>query len=208
MPEGLVPALLAAAAFLLGAVPFGLLVAKAVSGVDVRTVGSGNVGATNVSRALGRPWFFVVFALDAGKGVAPVLLFPGFAGLPHSEWMRAGCGLAAVLGHVFSPFLRFRGGKGVATGAGAAAALAPLPALAALGVFVLVLTAFRYVSLASVCTAVALAPLSLAFGASPQVAVFGVVAAAIVVARHRENLGRIAAGTEPRIFARKEPRGG
>jgi len=208
MPEVLLPALLVVAAFLLGSIPWGLLLTRWVAGVDVRTVGSGNVGATNVSRALGGKWFFVVFALDAGKGVAPVLLFPGFAGHPHSEWLRAACGLAAVLGHVFSPFLGFKGGKGVATGAGATAALAPLPFLGAFAVFMIVLLVFRYVSLASVCCAFAVAPLALAFGAPAPVVVYGVVVGAVVIARHRANLGRIAAGTEPRVFARKEAQGG
>ena len=208
MPEVLLPTLLVVAAFVVGSIPTGLIIAKQVAGVDVRTVGSGNVGATNVSRALGGKWFFVVFALDAAKGVAPVLLFPGIAGHPGSEWLRAACGLAAVLGHVFSPFLQFKGGKGVATGAGATAALWWPVVLGAFVVFMVVLTIFRYVSLASVCCAFSLAPFALAFGAPPPVVVCGVVVASVVIARHRTNLGRLAAGTEPRVFARKEPQRG
>lgn len=203
MPPSLVPALLVLAAFAAGSIPWGLLVAKWVRGVDVRQVGSGNVGATNVARAIGKKWFFVVFALDAAKGVLPVLFLPPVAGDPPSEMLRVGCGLAAVMGHVFSPFLSFKGGKGVATSAGVIAALAPWPALCLLGVFLIVFLAFRYVSLASVAAAVALPPLALAFGSSREFVVFAVLAAALVVFRHRTNLARLAAGTEPKGFGRK-----
>ena len=204
MSDALPSALAVLAAFAAGSIPWGLLLAKWVAGVDVRTIGSGNVGATNVSRALGRKWFFVVFALDAGKGALPVLFFPALAGHPGADWLRVACGLAAVLGHVFNPFLAFKGGKGVATAAGVILALDPRPAVAALGVFLLVLVLFRYVSLASICAAVALAPLMLLFGLSMEVVVFAVLAASVVVLRHRANLGRIAKGSEPRVFAKKE----
>jgi glycerol-3-phosphate acyltransferase PlsY len=204
MPDAGVPALLVLAAYLVGAVPFGLLVPKWVAGVDVRTIGSGNIGATNVSRAIGRKWFFVVLALDAGKGVAGVLLFPRLAGDAAPTWLRVACGLAAVLGHVFSPFLRFKGGKGVATAAGVIAALAPIPAAAALGVFLVVLVASRWMSLASMCAAAALAPLAVALDAGRDVALFGALVAVVVILRHKANIGRIAAGTEPRVFAKKK----
>jgi acyl phosphate:glycerol-3-phosphate acyltransferase len=176
--------------------------------VDVRTIGSGNVGATNVSRALGGKWFFVVLLLDAAKGAGPVLLVPHVAGGASSDWLRVGCGFAAVIGHIFSPFLRFKGGKGVATGAGVFAALAPLPALCALGLFGVVLAASRFMSLASICAAASLAPVALAFRRPAPEVVFGAVVAAVVIARHRANLGRIAAGTEPRMFGKKESQGG
>ena len=206
MAESVLPAVVILASFLVGSIPWGLLVARWVAGVDVRKVGSGNVGATNVSRVLGRKWFFVVFVLDAAKAVLPVVLLPGLAG--GAEWLRVACGLAAVLGHVFNPFLGFKGGKGVATSAGAVFALAPLPAAAATAVFGLVLLAFRYVSLASISSAVAMAPLALLFGAPREVVLLGVVVAIVVVVRHAANLGRIAAGTEPRVFAKKETAGG
>lgn len=207
MPDALPCALAILAAFAAGSIPWGLLLTKWVAGVDVRTIGSGNVGATNVSRALGRKWFFVVFALDAAKGALPVIFFPALAGHPGAEWLRVACGLAAVLGHVFNPFLAFKGGKGVATAAGVILALEWLPALAALGVFLVVLAIFRYVSLASICAAVALAPLTYLLGPSAEVVVFSVLAASVVVLRHRANLGRIANGSEPRIFAKKETAG-
>ena len=208
MPDGLATALCVLAAFAAGAIPWGVLLTRWVAGVDVRSVGSGNVGATNVSRALGRRWFFVVFALDAAKGAVPVLVAPRLLGAAASEWLGAACGLAAVLGHVFSPFLRWKGGKGVATAAGVCGALAPLPALCAFGVFLLVLALTRFVSLSSICASAALPPLAFALGSPTPVVVFGVVVAAVVTLRHRANLGRIAAGTEPRAFAKKETAGG
>ena len=204
MADAAVPALLVLAAFAAGSVPWGLLVTRWVAGVDVRTVGSGNVGATNVSRVLGRGWFFVVFALDAAKGAAPVLLLPPLAGTPTAEWLRAACGLSAVLGHVFSPFLGFKGGKGVATAAGVIGALAPVPALGVLAVFLVTLFAVRFVSVASMAAAVALAPLAYLLGSSREVVVFGVIAAALVISRHKSNLARIASGTEPRVFGEKK----
>lgn len=200
-----------ALAYLVGSIPFAWIVARLWAGVDIRTVGSGNVGATNVSRVLGRKGFAVVFALDAAKGALPVLLLPGLAAAgagetaaaSGSDRVRIACGLAAILGHMFPVYLRFRGGKGVATGAGVMGALVPLPAACAFGVFLAVLLATRYVSLGSVVASVALAPLSWAFGHAAEVVVLCVVVAALVVLRHRANLGRIAAGTEPRAFAGK-----
>ena len=208
MPDGLAMALCVLAAFAVGAIPWGVLISRWVAGVDVRSVGSGNVGATNVARALGRPWFFVVFALDAAKGAVPVLLAPQVVGAEAASWTSAACGLAAVLGHVFSPFLSWKGGKGVATAAGVCGALAPLPALCALGVFFVVLAAARFMSLASICAAAALPPLAFILGSPIPVVVFGVVVAAVVTLRHRANLARIATGTEPRVFAKKETAGG
>jgi len=203
MPDAALPALLIAAAFLLGSIPWGLVLTRWVAGVDVRTVGSGNVGATNASRVLGRKWGVVVLVLDAGKGVVPVLLFPGLAGRAGIEWMSVACGLAAVLGHVFSPFLRFKGGKGVATSIGAVATLAPTCALAIFAVFVIVLVASGYMSAASVAAAAALAPSAFVLHRTPEFLAFAALVAAIVIARHRTNLGRIAAGSEPRFLAKK-----
>src|SRR5262245_3718296 len=199
MPDGLATALCVLAAFAVGAIPWGVLLTRWVAGVDVRSVGSGNVGATNVSRVLGRRWFLVVFALDAAKGAVPVLVAPHVLGAAASEWTGVACGLAAVLGHVFNPFLGWRGGKGVATAAGVCGALAPVPALCALGVFVVVLAATRFVSLAAVCASAALPPLAFVLGSPTPVVVFGVVVAAVVTARRRAERGGSAAGTEPRI---------
>jgi glycerol-3-phosphate acyltransferase PlsY len=201
------PALLIAAAFLVGAIPWGLLLTKWIADVDVRTVGSGNVGATNASRVLGRKWGVVVLLLDAAKGVIPVLLFPQIAGRAGVEWMSVACGLAAVLGHVFSPFLRFKGGKGVATSIGAIATLAPTCALAIFAVFVIVLVAFGYMSLASVAAAASLSPSAFLLHRTPEFIAFSALVAAVVIARHRSNLGRIAAGTEPRFLGKKATQG-
>ncbi len=204
MSDAMTAILCATASFAVGSIPWGLLVGRWVAGVDVRTIGSGNVGATNVSRALGGKWFFVVLVLDAAKGAGPVLALSHVAGEASSDWLRVACGFAAVLGHIFSPFLRFKGGKGVATGAGVFAALAPLPALCALGLFGVVLAISRFMSLASMVAAAALGPLALVFREPVPEVVFGAVVAAVVIARHRANLGRIAAGTEPRVFRKKE----
>jgi glycerol-3-phosphate acyltransferase PlsY len=195
-------ALLLAAAYLLGSIPFAWIVTRAVRGVDVRTIGSGNVGATNAARVLGGRWFLAVFLLDAAKGAAPVLLFAGLSGLGGTELgrMRMACGLAAILGHVFPVFLGFRGGKGVATGAGVLTALAPVAAACALGVFGIVLAAARYVSLASVSAAATLWALAWAFGASTETIVFCALVGVLVAVLHRRNFARIAAGTEPRAF--------
>lgn len=208
MSDVLTAILCATASFAVGSIPFGLLVGRWVGGVDVRTIGSGNVGATNVSRALGGKWFFVVLLLDAAKGAGPVLLVPLVAGDASSDWLRVGCGMAAVLGHIFSPFLGFKGGKGVATGAGVFAALAPVPALCAVGIFGLVLAVSRFMSLASMVAAASLGPMALVFREPVPEVVFGAVVAAVVISRHRANLARIAAGTEPRVFRKKESAGG
>lgn len=153
------------AAFALGSVPFGMLIARA-RGVDLRQVGSGNVGATNVGRALGPRWFAIVFALDLCKGLLPTLASGWAAGTlgtltvePGDAWPWLGTMAAAVLGHMYSPFLGFRGGKGVATGLGATLGVFPaltIPALFAAGVFAVVFALWRYVSAASIAAALSL----------------------------------------------------
>ncbi|MBN2577012.1 MAG: glycerol-3-phosphate 1-O-acyltransferase PlsY [Deltaproteobacteria bacterium] len=183
------------AAFLLGSIPTGVLVARA-KGVDLRKVGSGNIGATNVSRALGRKWATFVLVVDAGKGALPVLVCGQWLAEP---WLPALSGLAAVFGHVFSIFLRGRGGKGVATSLGAGMALAPLPTLLCLCTFVVLYAAFRIVSIGSL-FAVACYPLFLwllQLGTPPRL-VFAVVVAALVIVRHKANLGRLLRGEEHR----------
>lgn len=208
--EAWLPGLLAVAgSYLLGSIPFGLLLARWVAGVDVRTVGSGNVGATNVGRVLGHKGFAVVLVLDAVKGAIPVLVLAPLTATDPSQLdlLRALCALFAVLGHVFSVFLRFRGGKGVATTLGAIVALSPLAALATLIVFLLVIVAFRIVSLASVAAAVAF-PFAVYFvGGSRESLGFAALVALLVIVRHRSNLIRIAQGTEPRGFGRDRKEG-
>ena len=161
-----------ALAFLLGSIPFGLIVAR-LRRIDIRKHGSGNIGATNVGRVLGLRWFFVVFALDMLKGMTPVLIFGigtgamGRMDLPASlAWSWMGVVVGAVLGHVFSPWVGFRGGKGVATALGALIAAWPVlgvPVVFAAVVWGAVFRSFRYVSLASICAAIAMPAGSLAW---------------------------------------------
>jgi acyl phosphate:glycerol-3-phosphate acyltransferase len=191
-----------AAAYLIGSIPFSFLVARAFGVHDVRLVGSGNVGATNVLRSAGRAAGALALVLDVGKGAAASALAeqlaPGDAALP------AAAAVAAVVGHMFPVWLRFRGGKGVATGLGAFAPLAPTAALGAIAAFAVVALATRFVSLGSVAGAVALAGLALGLRGPDPVAVAAVVSAALVVFRHRSNLRRILGGTERLMGQPKE----
>jgi len=195
-----------AASYFVGAVPFGFLVVKFVKGVDIRDHGSGNIGATNVGRVLGKAGFIGVFLLDFLKGFGPVALAEwaarhhGYAGAASPAWVIL-CGMATILGHVFPVYLRFKGGKAVATSAGVFTWFAPWATLAALGTWVVLFAAFRYVSLASICAAVALMaavflttndPLGQGKCLSGLVVLIGL----LVIARHRENIRRLLAGEE------------
>ncbi len=184
------------AAFLLGSVPTGVIVARA-HGVDLRKVGSGNIGATNVGRALGKGWALFVLLIDASKGAIPVLLAAHLAG---DAWLPTLVGFAAVLGQAFSIFLHGRGGKGVATSLGAGLALAPLATLSCLGVFLVIFSASRIVSLGSL-AALAAYPLFLwlyGLGTPPRFA-FGIAIAALVTLRHKDNLKRLLNRQEHRL---------
>jgi len=201
--------------YVIGSTPFGVLIARA-HGIDLRRAGSGNVGATNVGRAVGRPWGYLVFALDCIKGFLPVLaagaMLRGRAGFPtaahQAAWLAVGCG--TIIGHVLSFWLKFRGGKGVATSLGVVMGVFPYftyAGLAALVIWLVVVLASRYVSLASIVAAVAFLPLFVVFslamgwpvvGLWPLLAFAGAIAALIIV-RHRGNIRRLLAGTENRI---------
>jgi glycerol-3-phosphate acyltransferase PlsY len=185
------------AAYLVGAVPFGWLMARLLRGVDLRQVGSGNIGATNAMRVLGKPLGIVAFLLDFAKGWAPVVLLgqadPG---------LEVACGAAAVCGHVWPVYLRFKGGKAVATSFGAITGIDPLVSLGAGLVWLVLLVTFRYVSLASVGMGLAFPALALwrsRGGGHPWVfpAATGALAL-LILARHRSNISRILAGQEPR----------
>lgn len=208
-----------AAAYLLGSIPFGLLIAKS-HGKDLRKIGSGNIGATNVARALGKKWAYVCFVLDVLKGLLPMALMP-VAGLVDADSGPAGLGLwmlagaAAILGHVFPVYLRFKGGKGVATSLGVVLGLWPyftLSGAAAFAVWGVCLLTWRYVSLASIIAAVAfpfflLASITVAEPWSierlwPLLAAATLLALLIVV-RHRENIRRLLQGTENKIGSKK-----
>jgi acyl-phosphate glycerol 3-phosphate acyltransferase len=197
--------------YLVGAIPVGYLVAR-WRGVNIFAQGSGNPGATNVGRVLGRRFGLLVFALDFAKGALPVAAAGGLARLAGpsptiaaTDGLGVAAGLAAVLGHMFPVYLGFRGGKGVATGAGVVAVLLPGPALGALLTWVAVVGAARYVSLASVAAAAALCGFRLGLHPEPWgpaqrlVTGFCFVAAGLVVVRHRANLARLVHGTENRL---------
>jgi acyl phosphate:glycerol-3-phosphate acyltransferase len=201
-------------AYLLGSIPFGLLVGLA-HGVDVRTAGSKNIGATNVGRLLGRQWFVVVFLLDLLKGLVPMVVAGWLAASQPPSMMLylwwLGMGLAAVLGHMFSVFLKFRGGKGVSTSAGVILGLWPyftLPAIGAIIFFLSTLQLTRYVSLASMIGSSTFPILYLVMGLqrgwdplgrqSPLL-VFAILVPTLIVYKHRANIARLRAGTESRL---------
>jgi acyl phosphate:glycerol-3-phosphate acyltransferase len=195
-------ALALAAAYLLGSIPFAFIAVRSLRGLDLRTVGSGNVGATNAGRVLGKRWAAAIYLLDAGKGAAAVLVGRSLSPEPA---IHAGCGLLAILGHVFPVWLRFRGGKGVATTTGVFLALVPLAFVIAGAVWLAVAAATRFVSLASVALAIAL-PIAVvalapdeAFRSRLPVTALAVAVALFVIATHLGNLRRVVAGTEPRI---------
>lgn len=197
------------AAYLLGAVPTAYLVAKA-HGIDIRSIGSGNVGATNVSRALGRWWGLFTFAIDAMKGFIPALVFPmaaaawpGYEG--KKEYLGLVCAAMAIAGHNWPVYLGFKGGKGVATSAGALLGLAPLAGIIGLGTWILVFLPFRYVSLASIAAALAVGISSWVFYLGNGPVLPGVLSllAGILILRHRSNIVRLLQGTENRIQLRK-----
>jgi glycerol-3-phosphate acyltransferase PlsY len=182
-------------AYLLGSIPTGVLLARR-RGVDLRAVGSGNIGATNVARSMGKGLGAATLLGDCAKGFLPVLLARHLLSEPV---FVAAAGLAAFLGHVFSIFLRFRGGKGVATALGVFLALAPEAVGIAVGLFALCYAAFRMVSVGSLVGALALPALMAVFGAEPAyLALAGVILVAILIT-HRENLARLWRGRENRL---------
>jgi glycerol-3-phosphate acyltransferase PlsY len=195
--------LTASFSYLLGSVPFGYILLRIFRGQDVRQTGSGNIGATNVARSspvLG----ILTLLLDALKGATAVAVTRAL--FPDQMMLAAIAALFAILGHAFPVWLRFRGGKGVATGLGSFLMLAPKIVLIALGIFVVMVFAFRYVSLASIVT-VALFPLLAwllkEYGNTPVVLVFMAAASALIIAKHGGNIRRLLAGTEPHFQWRR-----
>ncbi len=187
--------LLVAFAYLLGSVPFGVVVARLAGGQDPRSAGSGNIGATNVGRVLGRKWGAVTLAADALKGFVPTAWAVSTL---HGPWAVALVGLAAYLGHLYPVFLGGRGGKGVATGLGVFLALAPGSVLWAAVVFGVVFWLGRMVSLASLAAAAALPLIAAFFGSPLAVVALAVTVVGFTVARHQANIDRILDGVEPR----------
>jgi glycerol-3-phosphate acyltransferase PlsY len=188
--------------FLLGSVPFGYVLVRLISGQDVRAAGSGNIGATNVGRVLGRGGWLATLLLDGGKGAMAVLIAQAVAPDPAATAAGAVAGLGAILGHCYSPWMSFRGGKGVATMLGTFAVLAPAATLVAIVVFLLVAALTRYVSAASLAAAVALAAFTFWRGVDPALQLAAAVTLAVVMVRHRANIGRLTRGEEARIGSR------
>lgn len=207
---GMIPALILILAYLIGAIPFGLLTVRILKGIDVRTIGSGNIGATNVKRVLGTKGFVGVLILDALKGFLPPLGAPWLAAAlgvdPVPHWLPVGAALAAIIGHNFPVYLGFKGGKGVATSLGAVLALDPLGALIAAGAFVFFLLTIRYMSLSSLLGALAFGVAWFARARPPfdaahaPMSLFVLLAVAMMFVRHRANIGRLLAGTEPKFW--------
>lgn len=189
-----------ACGYLLGSIPFGLILTRLFGGVDVREYGSGKTGFTNTLRVLGLRRSAPVFALDFGKGLAAVLLPLLYSDDP---WTRAAGGLAAVAGHVWPVFAGFRGGRGVLAGAGVLVGLSPLASLAVIPFALAVMLKTRYMSLTSISGA-ALAAITFAVFAGLELHAWAYAAAAAagaaaIISLHKDNIGRLRAGTEPKI---------
>jgi glycerol-3-phosphate acyltransferase PlsY len=197
-------------AYLLGSIPFGFLLVKLKSGADVRQTGSGGTGATNVTRKAGQSAGIITLVLDALKGTAAVLLARWLTGESGTSWVVAGAAVLAVVGHCFPIWLKFKAGKGVATGLGVFVAIVPWSVLAAFVVFALIFWRTRYVSLGSVMAA-AIIPLWTLIQhtiISPVVDFAPIIAAlcaasAIIIAKHHENIGRLIAGNENKFGVAK-----
>jgi acyl phosphate:glycerol-3-phosphate acyltransferase len=193
-------------AYLLGSIPTGFLVAKA-RGVDIREVGSGNIGATNVMRILGKTAGIFVLLADAAKGWLAVLvvarLLAKWLNPTAGEAFAICAGVAAILGHMYSCWLYFKGGKGIATSAGVLIAWVPLPLLIILAIWIVVIAFTRYVSLASICASFALPFAAWIVGKSTTVILVTAALAALAIYKHRANIQRLLKGTENRIGTRQ-----
>jgi glycerol-3-phosphate acyltransferase PlsY len=181
--------------YILGSIPFGYIIAK-IKGVDITKLGSGNIGATNVGRFLGKPYFFIVLFLDAIKGFIPTILFKLLFGLEYGIL----AGLFSVIGHSYSIFMKFKGGKGVATGLGVSIALIPIETIIGFGVWFLVLMIFKIMSLASIISAISVFIVVLFLEKSSLIKIVCGIIAVLIVLRHKSNIERIIKGTEPKFY--------
>jgi acyl phosphate:glycerol-3-phosphate acyltransferase len=214
----MIPASLAIlAAYLVGSLPFGYLTARVAAGIDIRSQGSGNIGATNVARVVGAKWGALVLMLDCLKGLLPVWLLPEAAhalteqslAIPH---LRVACAVATILGHMYPCWLGFRGGKGVATALGVVLVLGPWASLTALATFLVCIATFRIVSLSSIFAAVAFAIVQIAWlfpepfsQENWSLTVFSLAVPLLIIARHRDNIVRLLRGQEAKFhMARKQ----
>jgi glycerol-3-phosphate acyltransferase PlsY len=196
--------------YLLGSIPTGFLVGKA-KGIDIRTIGSGNIGATNVFRHLGTVAGAAVLLADALKGFLAVALvthlcwraFGNSGGALAREWLQIVAGLGAVLGHNYTCWLHFRGGKGIATSAGVLVALVPYALLIILTIWILVFGLTRFVSLASICASFALPFATWITGGSPTMIAITAAMTALAIYKHKSNIQRLLQGTESRIASKK-----
>jgi glycerol-3-phosphate acyltransferase PlsY len=203
--------IVAVVSYLLGSIPFGYILVRVFQGIDVRSIGSGNIGATNVARTGGKGLAIATLILDAFKGWLPVFLVLTLPVIPSSSpaqlhTVAAFAAIMAVMGHMFPVWLGFKGGKGVATGLGVFLALAPKIVLICLALFLVIVFFTRYVSLGSIMAA-AVFPVALWFLArnlfpAPALAMCAGVATLVII-RHHENIGRLLKGTESRFGARK-----
>ena len=183
--------------YLFGSLPIGLLVGRMVKGIDVRDYGSGNIGASNVWRTMGPLWGIAVFLFDFCKGYFPAHL----AGQMHSvnPWLPVLVGLAAILGHNFSPFLKFKGGKGVATSLGVVYGLSPVAAAIGFAVWGLCLLVTRYISVSSMIAAVVTSAALIVLNPNLPHILFAILVTLFVLVKHRSNMTRLKAGTEPKV---------
>jgi acyl phosphate:glycerol-3-phosphate acyltransferase len=196
------PAAAIAIGYLLGSIPFAFLLSRRLEGIDIRRAGSGNVGAANVLRTTGVRAAILVMLLDMAKGAGSVLV--------AQRWMAgdaapAAAGLAAIVGHIYPVWLRFRGGKGVATACGVFSVLAPWAMLPALVLFIATVWATGFISLGSVIATIAIGPIAYGMDAPRAAVAAALGAAAVIVLRHRSNLVRLRSGTERRIGVRVRP---
>lgn len=212
MPVAIVGYILTAVlGYFLGSIPSGFIMAK-TRGIDIRAIGSGNIGATNVFRALGTPAGVIVLLADAFKGWAAVAIIANLvcnwayptAGAQAREWFHIVAGLAAVLGHNYTCWLNFKGGKGIATSAGVLVALVPWALLIILGVWIIVFALSRYVSLASIAASAALPLATWLTGCSSTLIIITSAMTLLAIYKHKSNIQRLRRGTENRIRVRRK----
>lgn len=192
--------------YILGSLPFGLIIVKAWRGIDIRNYGSGNIGATNVLRTAGRGPAAAVFVADVLKGSIPVMITRSL--FPAAAWLAVASGMLAILGHSLSVFLRFRGGKGVATGLGVVVGLDPRIAGIGFGIWIVAVALSRYVSVASLLAAASIAVLMYVFDAPLAYKAFAIIAAVFVIVKHRPNVVRLLRGKELRWGEKADVVGG
>ncbi|MDR4507716.1 MAG: glycerol-3-phosphate 1-O-acyltransferase PlsY [Candidatus Brocadiaceae bacterium] len=190
--------------YVTGSIPFGFLITKAVKGIDIRQVGSGNPGATNVTRILGKPYGFLVFFLDMAKGFFPVFLFCHFSAEPKFSLPAILCGVGVIIGHTFPVFLGFKGGKAAATSCGVFLWLAPLPIFISAAIWLITVSLTRYVSLGSIFGSIAMVISVTFMGKDPfgqglSLTLFSVFISVLLIIRHKSNIKRIIERTENKV---------